>query len=133
MKDFDAFELAYKNGYEQGYLDAKKEYEARLKKLDELYKYFKELEKIIEEENNMKMLKDINDVNNFKAAVKQCKGDVIIRHNTRHEEFNMKSLFSEYLGLAELMKDHGDEYEIFCMNPSDEVYIINYFHDKVGA
>lgn len=50
MKDFDAFELAYKNGYEQGYLDAKKEYEARLKKLDELYKYFKELEKIIEEE-----------------------------------------------------------------------------------
>ena len=81
----------------------------------------------------MKILKDINDVNNFKAAVKQCKGDVIIRHNTRREEFNLKSLFSEYLGLAELMKDHGDEYEIFCMNPSDEVYIINYFHDKVGA
>ena len=33
MKDFDAFELSYKNGYEQGYLDAKKEYEARLKNL----------------------------------------------------------------------------------------------------
>ena len=81
----------------------------------------------------MKMLKDINDVNNFKAAVKQCKGDVIVRHNTRREEFNMKSLFSEYLGLAELMKDHGDEYEIFCMNPNDEVYILNYFHEKADA
>ena len=50
MNNFDAFELSYKNGYEQGYLDAEKEYEARLKKLSELYKCFKELEKIIEEE-----------------------------------------------------------------------------------
>ena len=81
----------------------------------------------------MKMLKDINEVDNFKAAIRECKGDVILRHNTRNEEFNLKSLFSEYLGLAELMKDHGDEYEIFCMNRSDEVYIINYFHEKAGA
>ena len=81
----------------------------------------------------MKMLKDINEVDKFKAAIRECKGDVILRHNTRNEEFNLKSLFSEYLGLAELMKDHGDEYEIFCTNPSDEVYIINYFHKKAGA
>ena len=81
----------------------------------------------------MKMLKDINEVDNFKAAIREYKGDVILRHNTRNEEFNLKSLFSEYLGLAELMKDHGDEYEIFCMNPSDEVYILNYFHEKADA
>lgn len=81
----------------------------------------------------MKMLKDINEVDDFKAAIRECKGDVILRHNTRNEEFNLKSLFSEYLGLAELMKDHGDEYEIFCMDPSDEVYILNYFHEKAGA
>lgn len=81
----------------------------------------------------MKMLKDINDVNNFKAAVKKCKGDVIVRHNKRNEEFNMKSLFSEYLGLAELMKDHGDEYEVFCMNPNDTSYLIDFFHNKADA
>ena len=81
----------------------------------------------------MKMLKDINEVDNFKAAIRECKGDVILRHNTRNEEFNLKSLFRAYLGLAELMKDHGDEYEIFCMNPNDEVYILNYFHEKADA
>ena len=48
MNNFDAFELAYKNGYEQGRLDAEKEYKSRLKKLVKIYK---ELEKLIEEEN----------------------------------------------------------------------------------
>lgn len=77
----------------------------------------------------MKLLRDLTDVENFKAAVKQCKGDVIVRHNSGHEEFNMKSLFSEYIGLAQLMSEHGDEYEVFCMNGDDEGNMLRFFHE----
>lgn len=77
----------------------------------------------------MRLLRDVTDIENFKAAVKQCSGDVIIRHNERHEEFNMKSLFSSFIGLGELAKEHGDEYEVFCMNPNDEGYMMQFFHE----
>lgn len=77
----------------------------------------------------MRLLRDVRDVENFKAAVKKCEGDVIIRHNTRREEFNMKSLFSEYIGLSKLMSEHGDEYEVFCMNNNDERFMLQFFHD----
>ena len=75
----------------------------------------------------MRLLRDITDIENFKAAVQQCSGDVIIRHNRRKEEFNMKSLFSCYIGLGKLTEDHGDEYEVFCMNPNDERFMMNFF------
>lgn len=77
----------------------------------------------------MRLLRDIKDVEDFKAAVKKCSGDVIVRHNTGREEFNMKSLFSEYIGLSQLMSKHGDEYEVFCMNSSDECFMMKFFHD----
>lgn len=75
----------------------------------------------------MRLLRDIKDVENFKNVVKQCKGDVIVRHNSRNEEFNMKSLFSEYIGLGQLMSEHGDEYEVFCMNKEDEGTMLEFF------
>lgn len=77
----------------------------------------------------MRLLRDLQDVENFKKAVKECKGDVIVRHNSGHEEFNMKSLFSEYIGLAQLMSEHGDEYEVFCMNNDDEGTMLRFFHE----
>lgn len=77
----------------------------------------------------MRLLRDIRDVENFRKAVKKCNGDVVIRHNERNEEFNMKSLFSEYIGLSQLMSEHGDEYEVFCMNSGDEGYMMQFFHE----
>ena len=41
----------------------------------------------------------------------------------------MKSLFSEYIGLAKLMSEHGDEYEVFCMNNNDERFMLQFFHE----
>lgn len=75
----------------------------------------------------MKLLKEIKDIENFRKAIEQCQSDVIIRHNSRREEFNMKSLFSCYIGLGKLAEEHGDEYEVFCMNPNDEKYMMKFF------
>ncbi len=77
-----------------------------------------------------KFLRNINDLDAFRAAVKQCKGDVILRNIDGSEEFNLKSTLSEFIALGKLVDTHGDEYEIFCMNKSDEAFLLKYFYDR---
>ena len=76
----------------------------------------------------MKLLQDKRDVENFKAAIKACKKDVYVKHNTRKEEYNVKSLFGRHFALAKLMSNHGDEYEIFCNDAKDEGIMMDFFH-----
>ena len=77
-----------------------------------------------------KFLKDIKDLEAFRAAVKQCKGDVILRKNDGSEEFNLKSTLSEFIALGKLADKHGDRYEIFCMNRADEANLLKYFYTR---
>lgn len=77
-----------------------------------------------------KFLKNIKDLEAFRAAVRQCKGDVILRSTDGTEEFNLKSRLSEFIALGKLADTHGDQYEIFCMNYADEAILLKYFYDK---
>ena len=74
-----------------------------------------------------RFLKDIKDLEAFRAAVKDCKGDVILRKNDNSEEFNLKSTLSEFIALGKLADTHG---EIFCMDVADEATLLKYFYDK---
>jgi len=80
----------------------------------------------------MMLLKNAKDINALVAAVSKCKGDVLLRSMDGSEEFNLKSTLSQYMAIARLCEDHGDEYEIFCMNKSDEAYMIEFFHVLKG-
>ena len=80
----------------------------------------------------MMLLKNAKDINALVAAVSRCKGDVLLRSMDGSEEFNLKSTLSQYMAIARLCEDHGDEYEIFCMNKSDEAYMIEFFHVLKG-
>lgn len=77
-----------------------------------------------------KFLNNINDLEAFRAAVRQCKGDVILRSIDGTEEFNLKSRLSEFVALGKLADVHGDQYEIFCMNLADEGNLLKYFFEK---
>ena len=77
-----------------------------------------------------RFLRNINDLEAFRTAVKQCKGDVILRSTDEVEEFNLKSKLSEFIALGKLADAHGDEYEIFCMDRADEAVLLKYFYDK---
>lgn len=77
-----------------------------------------------------KFLKDIRDLEAFRAAVKDCKNDVILRKNDGTEEFNLKSTLSEFIALGRLADKHGDSYEIFCMDHADEANLLKYFYEK---
>ena len=75
----------------------------------------------------MMLLKNAKDIDNLVDAVNHCRGDVILRSIDGREEFNLKSVLSRYIAIGELCKDHGDRYEVFCMNLSDEGYMLKFF------
>lgn len=77
-----------------------------------------------------RFLKNINDLDAFRTAVRQCKGDVILRSTDGLEEFNLKSKLSEFIALGKLADAHGDKYEIFCMDRADEAILLKYFYDR---
>lgn len=74
------------------------------------------------------LLKNAKDVKALIAAVKKCRGDVVLRSVDGSEEFNLKSTLSQYIAIGRLCEEHGEEYEVFCMNKDDEPYMIQFFH-----
>lgn len=81
----------------------------------------------------MMLLKNIRDVESLIDAVNHCKGDVLLRSTDGSEEFNLKSKLSQYIAIGELCKDGGDQWEVFCMNKSDECYMLKFFYDIHGG
>jgi hypothetical protein len=75
------------------------------------------------------LLKNATDIQALIEAVAKCKGDVMLVSTDRKEEFNLKSTLSQYMAIARLCEEHGDEYEIFCMNHNDVGYMMQFFHN----
>lgn len=77
----------------------------------------------------MMILKNVKNIESLLTAISKCKGDVYLRSVDGSEEFNLKSTLSQYIGIARLCEDHGDEYEIFCANIGDEGYLFEFFYE----
>ena len=75
----------------------------------------------------MKLLNKIGDVNKFWESIDKCKGSVILLKNDGSEMLNLKSTLSRYIAVGELLKEHGDEYELFCGRKEDELIMLNFF------
>lgn len=77
----------------------------------------------------MMLLKDLKDIESFKTAVDACRGQVVLRSMDGTEEFNLKSQLSRYIAIGKLCEEHGDEYEVFCMNRDDMGPLLQFFRD----
>ena len=77
----------------------------------------------------MKLLKNIDNVNNFWTSIDKCKGPILLVKNDGSETLNLKSTLSRYIAVGELLKEHGDEYELFCVDREDEWIMLNFFAD----
>ena len=64
-------------------------------------------------------LSKIEQVNEFLSIVDSCKGDVTLR-SLDGDIFNLKSKLSQYIAIAALLGQHGDELELFCSDREDE-------------
>lgn len=74
-------------------------------------------------------LNNSKEIFEFKLAVSQCQGDVWLM-DKYDNRFNLKSVMSQYIALGELLKDRGNELELFCQLPEDEAYFLKFFYDN---
>ena len=71
-------------------------------------------------------IKNIEDVEVFLNVVKQCKGDVTLT-SQYGDKFNLKSELSQYVAVAALLGEHGEELELWCADKSDENRFLEMF------
>ena len=71
-------------------------------------------------------LSNINEVNDFLAAVDRCKGDVWLE-DAKGDRLSLKSMFSRYIAMGNLLQDKSEELELFCSQPADMTIFIGLF------
>lgn len=64
-------------------------------------------------------LSNISEVNDFLEAVNNCKGKVWLI-DLDGSKINLKSSLSQYVAVAELVTERGNELELFCDELIDE-------------
>lgn len=69
----------------------------------------------------------MNNVNALMSAVASCTDSVILKSADGLEEYNLKSALSLMIGIGHLCGERGDEYEVFCMNRTDEGFLLDFF------
>ena len=77
------------------------------------------------------LLKNAKNAEELSKVIAKCEGDVILRSVDGTEEFNMKSELSRFIAIGRLCEERGEYYEIFCMNKSDEQYLLKFFHEMI--
>ena len=76
----------------------------------------------------MKLTK-IEQVNEFLSIVDSCKGDVTLR-SLDGDICNLKSKLSQYIAIAALLGQHGDELELFCSDREDEGKLMQFLMEN---
>lgn len=71
-------------------------------------------------------LSNITEVNDFLAAVDRCKGDVWLE-DIKGDRVSLKSMFSRYIAMGNLLQDKRGKLELFCSQPTDEGVFIGLF------
>lgn len=73
--------------------------------------------------------KNINEIETFLEVVNDCEGDVILT-SIYGDKYNLKSALSQYVAIAALLGEHGEELELWCSDSKDETKFYNMFTDN---
>lgn len=73
-------------------------------------------------------IKNLKQLNDFIAAVNDCKGQVWLE-STEGDRYNLKSQFSQYIALGALLSERGDWLELFCSDKEDERLFFKFFRE----
>ena len=72
---------------------------------------------------------NIEELNEFLEAASNATGPVYLR-SPYGDCYNLKSLFSQYIAIGELLGKHGDEMELYCDNREDEPLFFKFFKEN---
>ena len=70
-------------------------------------------------------LQNVDQLHEFLKIIDDCKGDVFLT-SAYGDKYNLKSKLSQYIAVAALLGEHGDELEIWCDDKEDEARILSY-------
>ena len=77
-------------------------------------------------------LNNIEEINAFLETANSCEGHVWLE-TTEGDRFNLKSKFSQYVAMAALLGESGEDLELFCQLPEDRSKFYKYFKDYPGV
>ena len=73
-------------------------------------------------------IKNIKNVETFLAVVNECKGEVTVT-SVYGDKYNLKSALTQYVAVAALLGDHGEELELWCTDKDDEKKFFKMFNE----
>ena len=73
-------------------------------------------------------IKNIKNVETFLAVVNECKGEVTLT-SVYGDKYNLKSVLTQYVAVAALVGDHGEELELWCTDKDDEKKFLKMFNE----
>jgi hypothetical protein len=79
----------------------------------------------------MKFTKAI-ELDDFFHTVEECEGEVWLE-SPNGDRLSLKSLFSRYIAIRDLLSDYGDDLELFCQLSEDECKFYKYFYEHPGV
>lgn len=73
-------------------------------------------------------IKNIKNVETFLEVVNGCKGEVTLT-SVYGDKYNLKSALTQYVAVAALLGDHGEELELWCTDKDDEKKFLKMFNE----
>ena len=73
-------------------------------------------------------IKNIKNVETFLSVVNECKGEVTLT-SVYGDKYNLKSALTQYVAVAALLGDHGEELELWCTDKDDEKKFFKMFNE----
>ena len=73
-------------------------------------------------------IKNIKNVETFLAVVNECEGEVTLT-SVYGDKYNLKSALTQYVAVAALLGDHGEELELWCTDKDDEKKFFKMFNE----
>lgn len=73
-------------------------------------------------------IKNITNIETFLAVVDSCNGEVTLT-SIYGDKYNLRSKLSQYVAIASLLGDHGEELELWCTDSEDEGKFIKMFNE----
>ena len=73
-------------------------------------------------------IKNIKNVETFLAVVNECKGEVTLT-SVYGDKYNLKSALTQYVAVAALVGEHGEELELWCTDKDDEKKFFKMFNE----
>lgn len=74
-------------------------------------------------------IRNIQQLNGFMLALNQCRGGVWLE-SPEGDKYNLKSQFSQYVALGELLSERGEYLELYCTHKEDEQYFYEYLWNQ---